>query len=212
MSSKLNDKVEGQLFIYSDTNTNKYLTEKIKEGKNKKNIFNTIIENEPTFAKFSFLDPISENKLNLLADIKVKKLYLVTKINYFGSAFYGNSCISSPNNIILSPIDPLMIFINIFFYSTCQNKIGNYRNEDFSEEFLRDNYKNFSITDFTSVSLDDLFTNFYLKLQNNPILKKHPDQLDQNKLFIENFLKVYFKENEQKIELIAERSYSNIKF
>lgn len=207
MSSKLHDKVDNQLFIYSDMNTNKYLIEKMKEGKNSNNIFNTTTENEPTFAKYSFLDPISENKFNLLADFRLKKLYLVTKINYFGSAFYGNSNISSPNNVFLSPIDPLMILINIFFYTTCQNKIDYYLNKDFSEEFIKVNFKNFVLTDFNSVSLDDLFTNYYLKLQNNSMFKKQADQLKHNKMFIDSFLKDYFEENEQKIELIAERSY-----
>jgi D-hexose-6-phosphate mutarotase len=144
----------------------------------------------------------------LLADIKNKKLFLVTKINYFGSAFYGNSNISSTNNVILSPIDPLMIFINIFFYTTCQNKIENYRNKEFSEDFLKENFKYFSITDFTTVSLGDMLTNYYLKLQNNSKIKKDLTQFDQNKLFVDSFLKVYLSDNEQKIELIAEKSYS----
>ncbi len=204
MSSKLND-----IFIFTDTNTNKFLIEIIREGKNTNNCFNTSTEHEPSFAKFSFLDPISENKYNLLADTKLKKLFLVTKINYFGSSFYGNLNISSPNNVILSPLDPLMILINIFFYTTCQNKIDHYRNQDFSEEFLKEEFKNFLITDFVSVSIDDLFFNYYMKLQNNVLFKKHTeDQLNQNKLFIESFLKVYLKENEQKIELIAERAFS----
>jgi len=208
MSSKINDKADNNIFIYSDIATNKFICEKIKESKNSNNIFNTISENEPTFAKYCFFDVISENKLNLLADIKNKKLFLVTKINNFGSAFFGNSNISSPNNVILSPIDPLMIFINIFFYTTCQNKIENYRNKDFSEDFPQENFKDFSITDFTTVSLGDMLTNYYLKLQNNSKIKKDLTQFDQNKLFVDSFLKVYFSDNEQEIELIAEKSYS----
>lgn len=209
MSSKLNEKADSNIFMYSDINTNKYLCQKIHEGKNNINIFNTNTDTESTFTKYCFLDVISENKLNLLADIKNKKLFLVTKINYFGSAFYGNSSISSPNNVILSPIDPLIVLINIFFYTTCQNKIDHYRNRDFSEDFLKENAKNFSITDFTCASLDDIFSNYYLKLQNNSNIKKEVHQLYENKHFIENFLKVYFIENTEKIDLIAEKSYSN---
>lgn len=208
MSSKLNEKVDNKIFIFSDNNTNKFLIEKIKEGKSNNNIFNVSTDNGPTLEKYCFLDSVSENKLNLLGDLKQKRLFLVTKINHFGSAFYGNSCISSPNNVILSPIDPLVILINIFFYTTCQNKIDQYWNKDFSDEYFKENFKSFSITDFTNVSIDDLFTNYCLKLENNSKLKKDYGQLNQNKRFIENFLRIYFKENEQIIDLIAEKSYS----
>jgi len=212
MSSNFNEKPENNIFIFSNIETNKYLCEKVKLSKSNKSIFNSVLpeNNNSLFKKFSFLDFISDKKYNFLADLKQKKLFLVTTIKHFGSAFYGNIIISSPTNIILSPIDPLIILINIVFYTTCQNHIEHYFNKDFSEEFLKEKFKNFSIADFKSFSLDDLFSDYFQKLFNNQKAKFDSNQLNENKLFINNFLKEYLYENEQRLDLIAEKSYSTI--
>ncbi len=211
MVPNLNDKTEN-LFLLSNKDINKYINQKINQNKANNNIFHIISENEAFFKKFSFYDILTEKKYNFLVDMEEKKLFLLTKINYFGSAFFGNTVISSPNNLILSQIDPLMILINIIFYTTCLNNIDHYINRDFSDEFLKEKIKNFSITNFNSFIIDDLFSNYLLKIQNNPIYKNNFNSniLCENKLFIESFLRDYFIDNETKIEVITEKNYGKI--
>lgn len=203
MSSNLQN-INEEYFIFSNKDTNKFLEDKINVYPNNNNLFCIETENF-SLKKFKFFDIITDNNFNLLADIKDKKLFLITKISNFGSSFFGNNCISNPKNIIITAIDPLLFLINIVFYTTYQNNINHYRNKYFSCDYIYDNIKSFNVVDFKSFDINDLFTNYFEKLAQNDDFKNSSYIIDENKTFVNDFLKIYFLENSERIGLIAEK-------
>jgi hypothetical protein len=136
-----------------------------------------------------------------------QKIYLCICIDIYGSAFFGNKCYEKPNALIITEIDPTLIFINILYLSfqksptfqSLDNHFANYceklselkRDFEVKEDYLESCHK---VLNF----LKDYFL-------------KHPESVNQisEKTFIPYTEETYYKFNLSKIINFLNSKVSN---
>jgi hypothetical protein len=100
-------------------------------------------------------------KTNYTLTIKDKKMYMCSKLDLFGSLFYGNYVYEEPMTIIIKEVDPVLFLISVIYIGSDSEKwlsfdtiIGNYiENLNNSEGDLNDKESSIVLLDY----LKDLY-------------------------------------------------------
>ncbi len=176
-----------------------------------KNFENSIENNNGNtgIKKFVFFDILNNNKINFLVEFKEKKLFLMTKVNYFGSSFFNNEVIN-PINIILSEFDPNILMINIIFFTTYTGNFDYYNEKNKDYDFIKEYASKFRLTNFNKFRLEDMFKDYINKLKNYEMNNINENDIEKNKEFVYEFLLPFYNEKEENnyLEIITDRENS----